>query len=214
MIILPFNPTKIDPVNAYAKPDPATWPAAYPKNYLILNDYKLPNGITIKIPYAVGTGGGTKVFVNYHPATFRQLIKNTGLMPSGFGPAEVLIHEMTHGFRMMCGELRGSDLVTGNPDMDDIEEFYAILVANVYGSERGRTLMRASHRGSDAAPLKAGLSNSEAYYEAYDTEIDAWFTEQRNFCMDMARIQTKFNPFRAAAITRGLMAGSITPMAL
>lgn len=212
MAVIPFNPTKIDPVNAFAQADRRTLRGASPENYLLLSELKLPDGTTVKVPFGVGTGVGSSVYVSYHPATWRQLIKNAGAIPTGAGPAAILIHEMTHGFRMMSGQLRGNDPVTGNADMDDVEEFYAILVANVYTSERGLPAIRASHHGFDT--LGKVMSDPEVYYETYDTEIDAFFNEQMAFCMDMARIKTKFNPFRVAAIARGLMPGSMTSMAL
>jgi hypothetical protein len=212
MAIMPFNPTKIDPVNAFAYADPRSEADASPKNYLLLSDLKLPNGVTVKLPYGVGTGAGSPVYVSYHPATWRQLIKNSGRIPTGAGPAAILIHEMTHGLRMMCGLLRTDDPVTGNVDMDDIEEFNAILTANVYLSERGMTSMRASHHGFSS--LDKTMSDSEVYYDTYKNEIDGWFNEQMAYCMEMAAIPTKFNPFREAAIARGLMQRPMTPMAL
>ena len=123
MLIVPFHPTKGDPLNAYAYPNPATDSDAYPQAYLTWQDFKLPNGTKIRIPTGLGTGRGSTVYVAYHPATWRQLIKNARMIPAGAGPAEILIHEMTHGFRMMTGKLRSYDLVTGNVGMDDVEEF-------------------------------------------------------------------------------------------
>jgi len=203
MLIIPYNPSVKDPVNAYAYPKSEA--DGSPQYYLMLQDYELPNKTVIKIPSAagLGTGRGSAVYVSYHPATWRQLIKNAHMIPPGAGPAEILLHEMTHGYRMMCGLLRAQDAVTGNAAMDDIEEFYAILAANVYASERGITSMRANHHAFNQ--LRTGLSTSAAYYQKYNKEIDTWFREQRAFCLDMARIRTKFNPLREAAVRLSLI---------
>ena len=49
---------------------------------------------------------------------------------------------------MQAGLLRYRDKVPDDPDMDSIEEYFAILAANVYRSERGFTKMRANHPAS------------------------------------------------------------------
>jgi len=206
MLIMPFQPTAKEPVNAYAQP--VNDADSAPQYYLMLQDLVLPNKMVIKVPSAagLGTGRGSSVWVAYHPATWRQLIKNAHMIPAGAGPAQVLLHEMTHGMREMYGMLRLSDAVPENARMDDIEEFYAILAANIYGSERGMTSMRADHWGH--ARLNARLSDPAVYYQTYKKEIDTWFREQQAYCLDMARIRTKFNPLREAAVALRLLAAS------
>lgn len=62
---------------------------------------------------------------------------------------EVLLHEMVHGVRKLSGHSNSwsekHKLRFGN--YDDIEEVFAILVANIYRSEIGRKGLRKDHHG-------------------------------------------------------------------
>lgn len=211
MLIMPFHPTASDPVNAYAYPKQGSEADSYAQYAPMMTPFKLPNNVTIEIPTGFGTGKGSMVYLDFHPATWRQRIKNTGGIAPGTGPGEILFHEMVHGYRMQCGLAR-DDKVDGHQQMDNIEEFYAITAANVYRSDRGFTSLRTDHWGFER------MKNADAYpavfYETFKKEIDDWFDKQRSFCLGMAHVPAKFNPFRNAAITRGFMTGSLTPMRL
>lgn len=211
MLIMPFHPSARDPVNAYAYPMASTEADSYAKYAPIMTTFTLTGGIQIEVPTAWGTGVGSMTYIDYHPATWRQRLVNTGSMPPGSGPGEILYHEMIHAYRMQCGLAR-NDKVTGHERMDNIEEFYAILAANVYRSDRGFTALRTDHWGFDR--IKTADASPQVFYQTFKKEIDDWFDKQRQFCLDMAHVPAKFNPFRNAAITRGFMAGSLTPMRL
>jgi hypothetical protein len=208
-LIMPFKPTAKDPVNAYAYAK--TYADSLAKDYVATKPFTLPGGFVIQLPTAIGTGQGSMVYIDYHPATYRQVIKNKGYIAPGDGPGEVLFHQMTHGYRMLTGVAR-NDPVAGHERMDDIEEFYAILTANVYRSERGFHLLRKDHWGHEK--LSRGLSYPEAYYDEYKLQIDNWFAKQRAFCLQMAHVSANFNPFRVAAIKLGLMQGPLVSMRL
>jgi hypothetical protein len=212
MVIQPYDPkVEDDPVNAYAKSkvydDGA--PAGYVIDKIHINT---PMGSGFDIPTEVGTGKGTMVYVHYHPATWREVNKRTGHIAPGDGPGEVLFHEMTHGLREQSGLLQYQTPVDGEERMDSIEEFFAIMAANVYRSERGFHQLRADHWSSKK--ITGPLIYQSAYYEHYKQYIDKWFNEQRGFCLDMARVPAKFNPFREAAVALGLSAGSAVGMRL
>jgi hypothetical protein len=212
MLIQPFRPTKADPVNAYAQErsvaDAA--PAGYVADTVT---FTIPViGGKIELPSVVGTGKGSRVDVYYHPASWYEMNKRVGHIPPGGGPAEILFHEMIHGYREMSGLLRYRDKVDGEVRMDSVEEFYAIFAANVYRSERGFTKLRADHWGYKA--VDDMMSYQGVYYEHYKQYIDRWFNEQKTFCLDMARAPAKFNPFREAAVELGLMTGPATSMRL
>ena len=135
-------------------------------------------------------------------------------MAVGYGPGEVLYHEMIHGFRQLSGvERLGEPVVGEESTMHFVEEFYAVMAANVYRSDRGFTLLRADHRIKSPAITDSRVYQS-AYYEHYQTYIDKWFHEQRAFCLDMANVSAKFNPFREAAVRSGLKTGSAVSMRL
>jgi hypothetical protein len=205
MVIYPYTPTKDDPVNAFATvSNQGVYADTLALGYVNMTEYTLPGGLVIKLPTAIGTGKGSTVIVSYHPATWLEKIKRKGgYMAPGEGPGEVLFHEMVHGMRQQNGLMR-NDPVPGYTDMDDEEEFYAILAANVYRTERGFKALRKDHTGF--AKLEEKLASSDAYYKEFKSLIDRWFTVQAGYCTEMAKIKTWFNPFTSAAIAKGLMA--------
>ena len=211
LLISPYKPTEKDPVNAYAAPrsEADSAPAGFVAESVSIN---FPFAGKIEIPTVTGTGNGSKVDVFYHPATWREVNKRVGHITPGDGPGEVLFHEMTHGLRELSGLLRYKDKVDGEERMDSVEEFFAIMAANVYRSERGFKLLRADHWSSNR--ITGNLVYQSAYYEHYQSYIDKWFNEQRAFCLDMARTPAKFNPFREAGVALKLMTGSAVGMRL
>jgi hypothetical protein len=123
-------------------------------------------------------------------------------IPPGSGPGEMLCHELVHAMRQMLG-LYLRTPVPENPNMENFEEFCAIAAGNnLYRSERGFRTLRDSHMGFHA--LK-DLNDPDNYYDYYKDEFKAWFDNQRSYCMNLARSQAPFNPFKSAAIDLHLM---------
>ena len=83
-------------------------------------------------------------------------------------------------------------------DFDTIEEFYSILVTNIYSSECDRPL-RANHNGK--ALLSASLSQDEKYFDEFKVEIKRFVSEMPVLCDDLARVKARFNPLRTAMKT-------------
>jgi hypothetical protein len=158
----------------------------------------------------IGTGAGIDVELNYHPAAFRQIIKNTGRIAPGFGPGEALYHELVHAQRSMAG-LFLDENVPEHWNMDSFEEFCGILAANMYRSARGFTTFRYDHRvKDDKAPWRGGidlpgeLADPRRYYQAFKPEIVKWFNTQRAFCVALAESCAPFNPMAVAADDLGI----------
>ena len=210
LLIKPYHPTAKDPVNAVAGFDIPL--AAYPKGDPELEAVKLgmvgallgvdPKAYVMLPTGDVGVGGGSPVTIEYHPATYRELIKRKRRIDPGDGPGEVLFHEMVHAMRAMFAKYSDTTVVE-NLRMDDFEEFCAILAANIYRQERGFTSLRKDHWSH--ARLEGDLLDSGAYYEKYRPSIDKWFASQGGFCLELARSNVKFNPLREAAIAKGMM---------
>ena len=80
-------------------------------------------------PEVHGTGHGTTVTIWITPANRRV-------------PDATLLHEMVHALRMMRGVLT---CLSYGADFDREEEYFAILITNIFQSELGRTLMRLNH---------------------------------------------------------------------
>ena len=163
----------------------------------------------------VGTGAGSMVRLFFHPANARQVIVNKGgKIDPGDGPAEKSFHEMVHALCMLEGVFSDTTMLEGITDhihMDDEEEFCAIAAQNVYRSERGFKQLRKDHHGHHK--LDAAFEDSESYYDEFEDSFQDWFRDQRKFCLAMADVKTRFNPFLAAAYALGLRQ-KVTPMAL
>lgn len=157
-----------------------------------------------------GTGEGSDVELNYHPAAYRQLNKTLGFIGMGSGPGEVLLHELVHALRMTTG-ITLYENVPERRNMDDFEEFCSILAANMYRSARGFTKLRYDHHpANDKAPwrggseLPASLRDSKRYYQEFKPEIVKWFNNQRAFCVALAGSCAPFNPMAVAASDLGI----------
>jgi Effector protein len=85
-----------------------------------------------------GKGTGSDSQVEFSPDAFKDSPAN---LP-GQAPDEVLFHELVHASRTMRGVVRQAFV---NQDYDDFEEFLAIALANIYITEKGKTVLRADH---------------------------------------------------------------------
>jgi len=143
-----------------------------------------------------GTGSDTDVFFSsgyFKKSDIKPLlgIPNPPKMP-GILPDEVLLHEMFHGLRHMAG-LRRTRRVPFQPGYDTMEEFFAILIANLYSSECGRKGLRLDHRTSafsfvsEADFLKIG--RNRAHLRQLRRQQSALFA-------DLQRVNAPFNPTR------------------
>src|SRR5262245_48768972 len=125
-----------------------------------------------------GTGNGTDVVIAIEPHAFRGFDTKSGYDRHGdMDPEAALVHELFHALRYMLGVATRVPVGAG---FDDLEEFYAVLIENIYRSETGRTAgLRADHdavfhRLSDKL-LTVGvlLMHPDFYYETYKEAIDA-----------------------------------------
>lgn len=206
MLIIPYVPSKEDPVNAYASAD--KWLDAMPKGDFAVAyyTYNIPNYGELKIPAIFeGTGVGSTVTLKYHPATWRQMERNAGYLKPGSGAGEILLHEMLHGLQQMNGALN-QDAVLENPHMDTFTEFCAIVTANMYRSERGFMQLRADHHAFAALGRNVGgkdLTKPEIFASVYEAPFQKWFNLQQAFCLELAQSRASFNPVKYAAMNLG-----------
>ena len=79
---------------------------------------------------------------------------------------------------------------TMEDNYDTIEEFYCILVQNIYRSECGYTSLRADHLGH--TPLAD--VNDHRFYDKYSQEIDSFVSQMFVLCRSLAAVKCNFNP--------------------
>jgi hypothetical protein len=118
---------------------------------------------------------------------------------AGADADEVLLHEMLHAYRALAGHVR-MDACQVAPDKqyDNIEEFWAIVVTNVYLSEKGKTLLRQDH--ASFVPLKPAWRTSAGFLT--DPDLLKWsraLLRQEETLLkaidDSLAATTPFNPF-------------------
>jgi hypothetical protein len=145
----------------------------------------------------VGKGGGSDSDVSYTPVMWRKYCnQHKHGHKSGAQPDEILFHEMVHATRQMRGIFNPMPL---GFLYDTEEEFFAILLANIYASETGRPIdLRSDHHG----------------FEHLTTDTDAKFLPKRDMSdyryrlvfklvhdeprmvHELRKIHSPFNPIR------------------
>jgi hypothetical protein len=158
------------------------------------------------IPGLVGTGQGSLADVAFTSSMWGPRgTKN--LTGPGSLPDEVLLHELVHAARQMKGIVDSSAV---DSRYDNEEEFVAIVVCNVYLSEKKQTQFRASH---GTVPRKIAkytigtrcevLSEPEKFLanplKVIPAPVDVLRkvrTREPQLWKAMSAVKTTFNPFR------------------
>jgi hypothetical protein len=86
--------------------------------------------------------GSMRSTIPFEPAAFPN-------DPKTLNPGEVLFHELVHSVRELSGKLDQRPL---HDAYEDIEEYFAIVVANVYRSELNRIGLRGGHHSESLPP--------------------------------------------------------------
>jgi len=168
--------------------------------------------VTIK-PYTKGdcnsSGGGRTVggqrvgTVSYSPDTFSlhgacsatRLRKNRGLYWD-----EILFHELVHVLRWVSGKWSKSSLDGALQNYDDSEEFNAVLLTNIYISDRSNKIksgLRRDHKGFD--DLEPALAQPWGFFtsgrQTFDL-IQRFVTENPGIAVRLANdiADAPFNP--------------------
>jgi hypothetical protein len=174
--------------------DHLTWIYRTRVGRILLNSIKY-HGLPVEIrPYTVGdcnaVGGGEVVagalrgFVNYSPDTFslHGACSATKSTPNrGLFWDEILFHELVHVFRNVSRKWSQQPLVGGLYRYDDTEEFIAVMVTNIYISDRTnriKTGLRTDHQSF--GPLVSDFSQPFGIF-ASGMQV---FSLVKQFCKD------------------------------
>ncbi|MBI3465972.1 MAG: hypothetical protein HY000_23405 [Planctomycetes bacterium] len=179
-----------------------------------------------KLVTGTGHGSGARIF--FHPGTWtahsqmigvdtQRLFTDVAQDPSWtpidqregldtaldhFQPDDVLFHELVHVYRAMLGLC---ELVPTGDTWDDTEEFFAIVLANIYVSEMGRSWsLRGDHQPQFRSVKEARGSDTDAdFYLSMSTTngalIDQLCGEMKDFTDILADPANKigaWNPLR------------------
>lgn len=129
----------------------------------------------------IGTGLGSDTDVKFSP-------QGWGTQGAGSGPDELLLHEMVHGLREMRGKLHCRSKSMGNYDTE--EEFFAILITNIYISEKNK-------KYGSKLPLRADHHAFNRLGKSLDTSME-FLQNPRN--LDMVDKLINQHPMLAAVI--------------
>lgn len=120
----------------------------------------------------------------------------SGYKGPGMEKDEMLLHEMIHGLRMMAGlnNRRSHRRVPFQPKYDGFEEFFAILIANIYRSECRRAGLRRYHGG-----VSGNYNPSDE--EFLSTKLNRMHIRQlrrqhKELFNDLMKVAAPFNPLR------------------
>jgi hypothetical protein len=112
---------------------------------------------------------------------------------------EVLLHELVHGARIASLKLKlGTAAVKGLTMYDNDEEFFAVLVENIYNSELKKGLLRSSHTGF--MEMDKNLQGSLAFFQVSGSafeKVKKFATENPGLAKALSNIDVPFNPLNA-----------------
>jgi hypothetical protein len=119
---------------------------------------------------------------------------NLGAEAAAF-PEAVLMHELVHAMHQMRGGIEPYPMADG---YDNREEFYAIVITNIYCSLTHHPLRR-NHHGFAMFDPSSPLGVD--FHLRYTTEIDALASETAGLGLqifsNLSRVPAMFNPIRA-----------------
>jgi hypothetical protein len=179
--------------NAYAAPTDAEDAATKGYNpYLGKSDNpKTPKDERFELADYQGTGKGSDSYVHY---TADLLDASMG---PGMAPDEVLLHELVHSLREMEGHLNQIPTCGKDTAYENQEEFLAILITNLYVSERYGPHIPLRFGHGLGATLPADQRTSDGFLKDADNLLWVRFLASKEpdlFASLATVVQAPFNP--------------------
>ena len=150
----------------------------------------------IKIP-TVPVGAAVNFFPNLcimGTACQSDFLKRNEYIPS---PESVLLHELVHAFRRVSRKFNdgpGQELSGGLTKYDDKEEFYAVLVEDMFQSEVNGE-MRGEHEHHNRLEQRFATSSDFFRQDKRVAElIETFCRENKGFTRMVAKLNIPFNP--------------------
>jgi hypothetical protein len=150
-------------------------------------------------------GGVVEGTVAYSPGTFGVggacPVHQAGVHHYGQLWDEILFHELVHVFRGVSGKWNKVPLGFGLTYYDDTEEFYAVLLTNIYISDRSnkiKTGLRGHHQGF--GPLEANLADSYKFFASSVQVVNLvqrFIADNAGISAMLKNVNAPFNPIAA-----------------
>jgi hypothetical protein len=108
---------------------------------------------------------------------------------------EALLHELVHSLRRLSGVAKNDPIPT-HDSYDTIEEYYSIVVGNVYRSELLRIGLRGGHRGESLPPKQRDDAAVFLNTGENRKRLETLKKENGPFFKAISQVTAKWNPFR------------------
>ena len=140
-----------------------------------------------------GTGLGSASTVYFTPGVYTRgdALQQYSPDAPASRPEEVLFHELVHAMRHTVGELDRSCM---KDDFERKEEFHAIMICNIFCSERGRPLRR-NHSGKQHMQ-RDFATDSFRFFAWYNREVRKFVADHPELSRQLNRINCPWNPIR------------------
>ena len=148
-------------------------------------------------------GSGPNVLVGFLPDAPCLVDSTTKDFKPGGSPAESLFHELVHAFRFVtekASKRKGPSIAPGSslkyPEYDTEEDFFTILLTNIFSSETGRPL-RAGHDGTEALPPYLSTDAGFLAVEPYRRLVEQFCSDHPEVSERLRQVRAAFNPIFA-----------------
>lgn len=133
-----------------------------------------------------GDAKGMRSDVGFEPAAWPEQ-RNT------LNAREVLLHELVHSVRQLSGHLKQ---VPTHDSYGDMEEFFAIVVGNVYRSELQRIGLRGGHNFESLPPKQRDDAAVFLSTGQYRKRLETLKSENGDLFNAVAAVNAKWNPLK------------------
>ena len=147
--------------------------------------------------------GIVNVTVGFSPDASCHRDPKSRVYKPGGSPAETLFHELVHAFRLVT-EKATMRIVYSNPfvpeklklpEYDFEDDFFAILITNIFSSETGRPL-RAGHKGLEALPSHLSTDDGFLAVADYARLVKQFCDDHPSVSGKLSKVASDYNPIR------------------
>ena len=153
------------------------------------------------------------VLVGFTPDVSCFLDSETKEFKPGGAPAEALFHELIHAFRLVTEKasnrkmysnpfLSAAAALKGYQEYDTEEDFFTVLITNIFSSETGRPL-RGGHHDNEALPPALSTNKGFLSVEEYARLVRQFCVEHPSVSQQMRDVPSMFNPIKEVLIGQG-----------
>ncbi|MFL4968839.1 MAG: M91 family zinc metallopeptidase [Xanthobacteraceae bacterium] len=142
---------------------------------------------------SLGSGKGTNSTIGYTPQMWGRNGASKINAP-GYEPDEIIFHEMVHASRQMRGVQEAIKVTRG---YDDMEEYLATVVTNIYMSHKGKAALGGDHGTATLKDPDRFLDNAQHISMSPRALMRKLRGRQNAFYADLARFgppRPRFNP--------------------